>query len=391
MKRKVAIVVPHQDDELIMMGAFADRLVKNSEVYVIFSTNGDYDLQSEENYRLFEATNVLKLLGIRTDNIVFYGYGDNWQGIHIYNSKDDEEKESVCGKRETYATVNNSDYHFKKYGRHALYTRNNYLCDLKDVIRDIRPDPIFCVDCDNHPDHIATSLLFEKALGEILKEDRDYRPILLKRFLYDGAWFGKSDYYLKRATIIGKNPRFKKLQYEIANPYYDKNEVISINTSKYIYAQKMEDSLIFKVAKEYKSQPLYLKMQRVLNTNSLFWWRPTDNLLYNEKISVSSGEKSYLNDFKILDCKNVKQDSIDNFCDIGWIPKEDDTEKTFCIQFDREVSVEEIRIYEILSLSSHILECELVFNNDIYMQIGKLSLKSRCKRIVLDKKLNGIR
>ena len=65
-------------------------------------------------------------------------------------------------------------------------------------------DILLVVDFDSHPDHRAASLLVEECLGELLLERPSYRPLVLKRFAYDGVWKGEADFFEVpgKATIL---------------------------------------------------------------------------------------------------------------------------------------------------------------------------------------------
>ena len=45
------------------------------------------------------------------------------------------------------------------------------------------------------------------------------------------------------------------------------------------------------------------------NSDVVFWQRRTDSLSYRAKVEVSSGNGSYLNDFKIVDSSDIKRNS----------------------------------------------------------------------------------
>lgn len=43
-RKKCLILVPHQDDEIILCGAFLKSMIESGiDVYVVFMTNGDYE------------------------------------------------------------------------------------------------------------------------------------------------------------------------------------------------------------------------------------------------------------------------------------------------------------------------------------------------------------
>ena len=161
-KQKVLFIVPHEDDEVFVGGPMILNLTQDPsyEVFVFIATNGDY-YPFENGIRIKESLAGLKLMGVAKDKIFFGGYGDSWKGTHIYNSSANEVKISHGGFEETY--VNNDEYkdwHYIKYGKHAEYTRTNYLLDIQSLIETIRPDVIFAVDMDSHQDHRGLSLFF---------------------------------------------------------------------------------------------------------------------------------------------------------------------------------------------------------------------------------------
>ena len=68
--KKVLIIVPHQDDELnLMSGAIEEYRKYGSEVYVLFTTNGDAVVTAEQ--RLNEAINALECVGVDEEHIIF--------------------------------------------------------------------------------------------------------------------------------------------------------------------------------------------------------------------------------------------------------------------------------------------------------------------------------
>ena len=152
MDNKVLFIVPHEDDELFVGGAMLANLAVDPkyEVYVLIATNGDYNPE-DSKIRVKESIDALSVLGIEKNNIIFAGYGDEWQGQHIYHSKEDEAKISFGGFLETYLDNESLDeWHYKRYGTHSKYTRRNYVNDIADVISSISPDTIICVDMDSH-------------------------------------------------------------------------------------------------------------------------------------------------------------------------------------------------------------------------------------------------
>ena len=82
-----------------------------------------------------------------------------------------------------------------EYGVHHAYTRANYKNDIKAVIQKFYPSILVTTDWDNHMDHLALSLMVDEVLGELLREDTSYHPLVLKAQAYNGKWEGHPDYY----------------------------------------------------------------------------------------------------------------------------------------------------------------------------------------------------
>ena len=147
--RNILVVVPHQDDDVNLMGGLIEQYSRaNSKISVVFTTNGDGDLANAD-IRAAEAVEALAAMGVEKENIYYLGYGDIWtpQVIdgkeirHPYNSLDpDAIWTSVYGATATYGTESIDCY------LELPYTRNNYLHSLEAVIQEIMPDTIFAVD-----------------------------------------------------------------------------------------------------------------------------------------------------------------------------------------------------------------------------------------------------
>ena len=81
MKEKILLIVPHQDDELLVGGGLLRTLARNKEydAYVVYTTNGDF-FPHEGEARLRESVRVLKeFAGMEESHMIFLGYGDGWR------------------------------------------------------------------------------------------------------------------------------------------------------------------------------------------------------------------------------------------------------------------------------------------------------------------------
>ena len=194
--KKVLILVPHQDDEIIMCGSFLKGLINREyQVFVVYMTNGDYGSQIGF-IRLQEALNVMKLYGIPESQVYFLGYANQYapDSPHIYNAKPNEIVKSRLGSTQTFGLATHPEYCYQRFGEHHLYKRKNLLNDLKELILEILPDIIMVTDVEMHIDHIANSLFFDEVMGVLLKQLPDFRPIIYKKQGYATDWYAVADY-----------------------------------------------------------------------------------------------------------------------------------------------------------------------------------------------------
>ena len=356
---KVLILVPHPDDEIIVAGGLFNQFENiNANVSVCITTNGDYISNLAET-RIFETLKARKIFNY--DNLYILGYGDDYQGKHIYEGLDHEVLMSVAGKYETYNLSHIKTYHQIKYGRQAKYTRNNYKNDLRELILDIKANLIICVDNDKHVEHRTLSLLFDEVIGEIIKST-DYRPIILKMFAYIGAYDAIRDYFY-RPMIVTK-PSYKACikDNDCVFPY-DWNERIQIANLKSNYSLLFWKSPIFKALKAHRTQRASIRFDQICNADIVAWERRTDNLLLKANIEASSGNISFINDFKLVETENIRSNSwiIPQSVNRCWSPSNEDVYKTIRISFNESVTISKIVIYQ--NIQSHFDCLELEVDN----------------------------
>lgn len=162
--KKVMVIVPHEDDDLLISGQVLPSMYKNgADVRVVFATNGDKRVSAYT--RQSEACNALEKLGIPREKVIFLGYPD---GTQLYVGK--KAYSFSSGWDHTYAGKGFKDYHFDRFGTHAKYTAENMVDDIESVVLEYRPDYILAIDFDTHTDHRGVSISFEKAMERILKK-----------------------------------------------------------------------------------------------------------------------------------------------------------------------------------------------------------------------------
>lgn len=360
--RKVMLIVPHQDDEINVLGGVMEEYVRyGSQVYPVFVTNGDAEGLAEIRFR--EALDVCKYIGIPEENVIFLGYGDTLpdNGIHIYNAAEGQVATSSFGAVETYGTRAKGVWR-----EGAAYTKDNLLEDLESVIVTIRPEIIFCSDYDAHIDHRAVTLAFEKVMGKILRQEESYRPVVMKGYAYSTAWYAQPDFYecniLSTQNVFGEN-------YGQTPEVYRWEDRVRLPVGDYTLSRSLFSSEIFHTLSLHASQEAIFQGARVVNGDKVVWHRSTESLLYKAAVEVSSGDSQLLTDFMLLenhdlmDPQRLPEDGV-------WIPE--DEQKTVAVSFPEKANVKQILLYDHPSKQDNVLNAQIVFSDGTVLMTGPL-------------------
>ena len=169
--KKVLVIVPHQDDEICLTGGLLSS-INNENTKIVYVTNGNFIYSAKTRYK--EAIKSCLNLGIKKENVIFLGYSDSSYDYknHMYTT--DGIWNDKYNNTKTFGIKGINEYSFIKKGIHNDFNKENVINDLYEIISDNLPDIIICNDLDFHPDHIMTSLCFEKALGKVLKNSNNY-------------------------------------------------------------------------------------------------------------------------------------------------------------------------------------------------------------------------
>lgn len=380
--KKVLVVVPHQDDDLNLMAGVTEQYIAGgSQVKIVFTTHGDYyDLAAT---RIQEALAVAAFYGIPSSDVIFMGYGDDWDTPygHIYNAPGDEVVTSHNQKTATYAAGGVEPY------RYEDYTRNNYLHSLEDIIAEYMPDTIFAIDYDFHADHKATSLFFEEALGNVLKENAGYHPDVFKGFGYSTAWYAEKDFYADNVPSTKCTANSNGYMTEVN--YYEWDDRVRFPVSAESLAYTLKGSSTYYAYSLQVSQNAAYQAGGVINSDKVYFRRDTSSLLYDATFSVSSNaENAYkLNDFKIVDDNNVSNERNRLPCDGAWTPSSDDKEKTVTVTLSSPQYIGVIRLYDTVSLSSLVYDAVVSFDDGTSIQTGELRNNGKGTDILFPQKL----
>lgn len=381
-KRNLLLIVPHQDDELLVGGAALYQFAhaKDWDTYVLFTTEGAA-LHEKPEIRMKEAISALKVIGVPKKNIIFLGYGNEWKGdCNIYNAVPNKVLTSLKGKQKTFALREYPEYCYQRDGVHHEYTRENYKNDLMRAILEIDPEVIMAVDMDDHSEHMSTSLFLDECLEEILKKEKTYCPLLLKKFAYDGLWKGRDDYFtLPRVETLNAENRGNLTR----NPCFQWDERIRFAVPKECNTFSLFHNILYRAVKKHMSQTGWLCSVRLINSDIVYWCRRTDNLILHADIKVSSGNPKFLNDFKIIDTLDVRnKNTVWENC--SWFPLKSDTEKKITIFWKEKVLIKQLVIYESPENDAgKIKDISIKFDDGYEFQTGELKHNAKRNDFIL--------
>ena len=366
--RNVLVIVPHQDDDINLMGGLIEQYTQaGSEVTVLFTTNGDGGIRSADT-RAAEAVDVLTALGVKQENIYYFGFGDLWEAQdfdgttvrHIYNSPDpDAVWTSIYGATATYGTSSIPCY------LELPYTRSSYLFCMESIIQDLMPDTIFAVDSDTHLEHRSADLFFEEALGNVLERHPDYHPTVYKGFCYGTAWNADEDYYDGLNLLSTKKPDAYTWRIT-AFGYTWEDRLRFPETTANLNAMLLNNS-VYRAFNGYGSQYAYIRAHAVLNGDKVFWQRRTDSLIYDAQIFAGDQPVSRLNDFKLKDFSNLFE-----------IPETASgtvllTDSTLRVELQEAVTAGCVYLYDNPDENHNILEGIITFSDGSQVAFGGLN------------------
>lgn len=376
--QKVMLLVPHQDDDINVLGGVMEEYAKyGSELYVVFSTNGDYYDLAE--VRIQEAVRALGSIGVPEDHVIFLGYGDQWdrEGPHLYNGKPGTVMRSYVGYTQTYGTEDHPSW---KVGQD--YTVDNFLADLEEVILAHRPDVLYCVDYDYNIDHRALSLSFEKVMGRILKSQADYRPLVFKGYAYNTAWESQKDFYGENLSAVqnvfefapGQQPEIYRWAERVRLP------VNAESLSRSVISAEQNVTLSM-----YESQGANMYGQRVINSDKVFWLRDVNSLCLQAQMETSSGSEAILNDFMLLESTDLRERG-DMPDDGAWVPESDDMEKQIRVRFAEPVDIRSIVLYDHVDPQKNVLNALIDFEDGTIVETGPLDPGGAASRFAVEKR-----
>ncbi|MEN6417450.1 MAG: PIG-L family deacetylase [Clostridiaceae bacterium] len=369
--RRVMLIVPHEDDEInLLSGVMELYAAAGSEVYVVFVTNGDYATSAET--RIDEALRATAIAGVNDDHVLFLGYGDEVLP-DLYSGPENKLYRSTAGYTHTYGSAAHLPYHASDY------TRNHLIRDIIDVLNEYLPDVIYCVDYDGNPDHRATSLAFEEALGQVLRQRSDYTPLVLKGFAYSTAWYAPNDFYADNLLSMTDASKSSSMRW---NNIYRWDDRIRLPVTAGDLSHLEYQTITQRALSAHDSQNAVWHTECIINGDKVFWWRQTSSVLYRADIRVSSGEASTLNDFKLIDTKDVQ--SYDLPYQNAWSPDAEDQAPTITITLEQPTVLKELWLYDQPSLTDNVLNAVILLDGKQALETSPLAQNGSATVVSLD-------
>lgn len=325
--KRVMIIVPHEDDEINIAGSLLAQFKNGVICDVVYLTNGDLFISGKRRQR--EAKTALKLFGVLQSNVFFLGYPD------VADLKDGSAYET---------------------------DKNGCINNIEKLILERKPDFIISNDMDSHPNHKELSVLIDMAIRQVIVagEMEKYYPILLKTFAYDLAFYAPVDYsiYNLKSTVNSEK-----------NTYFDWKQRLRLPVSRNARTSILSRNIIFRGMWKHHSQSGYRYAASIANSDKVYWTRKTNGKSYKATIIASSGDVSYLNDFRLYGTDEKLAIDYKKL----WYPNSDDSDKKFKMIFDKSTDIEKIVFYENALQGNDILKASVFFSNGFEVDVQDIN------------------
>ena len=169
---------------------------------------------------------------------------------------------------------------------------------LKKIISELQANIIFCADYDSQADYKNLSADFDEVLGKILREDKNYRPEVYKKFACATALNSPPDFYSANliSTVHPKLEVTDDYKFDLIDrANYAWSNRVRFPVPEICQKTLLKDNPVAKAIQSYKNN---FNAIRILNGDEVFFERRTDNQALTAKISAEK-----ICDFKILDAE----------------------------------------------------------------------------------------
>lgn len=265
-RKRLLVIVPHQDDEINIAGSLIYSLRELAEVHLVFTTNGDYEISGQ--IRLREALRVSSYMGIPKERCIFLGYGD--EPAEEKNILFFDNPVSQAGYSETYALPEHAEFAYARGQRHKKLTRENYKEDLKQIVLELRPEILISNGPDSHPDHYGLYIVLNEVLQEI-REEQKYIPAVFRGLAYACAFYGESDYTAFNLLSSKSRNEINQeyIMFEHKKFLWEKR--IRLPVHRKARTQLLINNIVYRAMWRYASQSGCRFADRIANSDLVFW------------------------------------------------------------------------------------------------------------------------
>lgn len=409
--KKIMVLAPHQDDEMLMAGGIIKRAIEvGDEVKVLLATNGDYNGKGSGEGRIVETINALGAIGLNKENIIFLGYADTgglggaqtYQDsflYKLYTGKKEEIFTSRWSNQFTYGNTNAKlDYHFEKWGEHAAYTRENFLNDLQMAIKEYLPTDIYVPSrYDMHFDHAYLDLFAIEAIQNIQLENSSYNPTLHESIIHscagDSKWpiinsDEKGILALNMPEGLETLTMFKWNERENVNVPYSMRQIP--------FAYNLKDRALRLYTSQY-----YDYIGSFAKVNEIFWTRDFSSFAKTAIITASSQKDS--DDGKIDQSAVKAVDGVRDGTASGlpyghpryphaeWVSDNETIGAWINLDFGIKKSISKIVLYDRPNEDSQIISGKLIFDDGTEVEVGTLPNNGSPLEIELSKNSTSVK
>lgn len=178
--RSVMVFGPHPDDEtLATAGIIHQAVLDHVPVKVVVVLNGGDSRPEQGRHRMEESYQAAMTLGVKPQDIIFLGYGDNLLSSLLSSPSSNTVFTSSEGFTTTYGSDTHSTLHKLLTGQEAQNSRSSFLGDISYLIDTFQPTEVYApTPYDNHPDHKNVRRAVETVLGNAVGNFYNYNPTL---------------------------------------------------------------------------------------------------------------------------------------------------------------------------------------------------------------------
>ncbi len=409
--KKILVLAPHQDDEMLMAGGIMKRAIEvGDDVKVLLATNGDYNGKSTGEGRIVEAVNALDKIGLSKENILFLGYADTG-GLggaqtypdsflyKLYIAGDDEVLKSRWNNEYTYGNSSmKQDYHYEKWGEHAAYTRANFLNDLQTAISEYAPTDIYVPSrYDMHFDHTYLGMFAIEAIQNIQKQNPSYNPTLHESIIHSCA--GDNNWPIVNSDAQGLLALNMPAGLEELTMFrWDERENVNVPYSmrQTPFAFNLKDQALRLYTSQY-----YGYIGSFAKVNEIFWPRDFSSIAKTAAVTASSQQQ---NSDRKLDQSAVK--AVDGVRDgyaaglphghtryphAEWVTDHETVGAWINLEFENTEKISKVLLYDRPNSDDQILGGKLVFDDGSEVEVGELPNNGRPLEVPVNKESKSVR